>query len=86
MFFSTILPLLLSTSAFALPAFPSGLQLSGCSTAGAVVDIPTSQTTISQTATPVSFVALGVGVQNYTCNDAGKFAYVPPRPDKLVIP
>ncbi|KAJ7185284.1 hypothetical protein C8R46DRAFT_845430, partial [Mycena filopes] len=39
-----------------------------CSTAGAVMDLPAGQTQLVSPTTAPLYVALGVGVQNYTCS------------------
>ncbi|CAE6423378.1 unnamed protein product [Rhizoctonia solani] len=78
MFFSALLTILAaSTAAFAAPAngIP-GLKCSGCSVSNAKLSLPSNQTTITvPTGTPV-YIALGVGVQNYTCGSTGTFASV----------
>lgn len=70
MFALTLLPVFFSLTAYAAPA---ALECSGCSTAGAVVDVPAGQTTLVAMNKSVSFLALGVGVQNYTCASTGTY-------------
>jgi len=80
MFSSTLLPLFMAASALAAPLASSGPISSSshgqCSTAPDHVDIPPNQTTISQSALPVSYVAVGYGTQNYTCSSAGTYTNV----------
>ena len=48
-----------------------------CDVSGAVMDLPPNQ---SQLVTPPGekpmYIALGVGVQNYTCSSTGTFSFV----------
>jgi len=54
--------LLLAVPALALP------KLSGCNLSNAKLSLPSNQTVLAQPTGAPSFVGLGVGVQNYTCN------------------
>ncbi|KAJ6595519.1 hypothetical protein DFH09DRAFT_1134861 [Mycena vulgaris] len=55
--------------ASAAPAFPT-LPKKGecCDTSAAIMDLPTNQTQLVTPTTAPLFVALGVGIQNYTCS------------------
>lgn len=71
MFFPTLLSVLaVAAPALALP----GLKFTGCDLSRAKLALPTNQTALVAPTTAPSFVALGVGVQNYTCTDASVFA------------
>ena len=63
-----LLPLIFAASTIAAPAKLSGCDLSKAS-------VPLTGSLAAPTA-PVHFVALGVGVQNYTCGPTGTYAYV----------
>jgi hypothetical protein len=54
--------------ASAVSAFPSHRQLTGCSLANATPTFPAGQTALAKQTSAPSFIALGAGVQNYTCN------------------
>jgi len=55
-------------AAFAV-AVPTGDHSKTCNTSSATLDLPANQTNLTAPADPdLSFVALGVGFQNYTCN------------------
>ncbi|ESK92466.1 malate dehydrogenase [Moniliophthora roreri MCA 2997] len=83
----SLLSFAFAVSAVALPAFRPGFSLGppagfpglpergslNCDVTGAIVDTAGSALTAPQK--PVSFIALGVGTQNYTCSDAGTYAY-----------
>jgi hypothetical protein len=71
----TVSLLLLSTQAVAWPSIASlALSITRCNTTTDVVDVPPSQTLLpANSSFPVSFVALGIGVQNYTCGSTGTF-------------
>lgn len=60
---------------FALSALaaPAATACRECSPAKFVVDVPANQTTLVAISKPVSFVGLGVGVQNYTCGSTGTY-------------
>ncbi|KAJ2930044.1 hypothetical protein H1R20_g7056, partial [Candolleomyces eurysporus] len=63
---------ILSTVVLAASAFAAVVP--SCSTAKALMKLPAGQTGLAaQTGAP-SFALLGVGVQNYTCTDAGTYA------------
>lgn len=55
-------------------AIPVGLKLSGCPLTSAKLRVPANQTAVTVPSGSPAFVALGVGVQNYTCSAAGTFA------------
>jgi len=57
---------LLVSAAPALPSFAKGGEC--CDTSAAVMDLPTNQTQLVTPPTAPLFVALGVGIQNYTCS------------------
>ncbi|CAE6439288.1 unnamed protein product [Rhizoctonia solani] len=82
MFFSGLLALLVaSTATFATPVsspadITSGLKVTGCSLSNAKLSVPPNQTALTvPTGSPV-YIALGVGVQNYTCGASGTFTSV----------
>src|ERR1700683_213494 len=56
--------LLLAVSALALP----NLKLSSCNLSQAKLSLPLNQMVLVKQTSAPSFVGLGVGVQNYTCN------------------
>lgn len=65
--------LLLATIASATPVF----KITGCNVQTAKPNLPSGQTMLTvPTGEVVENVALGVGVQNYTCSSAGTFTYV----------
>ena len=73
-FTSMLFALCASGVALALPA----TRTSKCNAATKTLVIPTSTvgTPLASPVGPASFVALAVGVQNYTCSTAGTFTYV----------
>ncbi|CAE6415038.1 unnamed protein product [Rhizoctonia solani] len=72
MFFSAVFTTLVaSTAVLAVPT--SDFKLTGCSLSKAKLSLPSNQTVLTvPSGTPV-YVALGVGVQNYTCGSTGTF-------------
>jgi len=65
--------LLLATLASATPLF----KITGCNMPNAKPNLPTNQTALAvPAAETVENIALGVGVQNYTCSSAGTFTSV----------
>jgi hypothetical protein len=64
---SISLALLLAVVAPAL-ALPNAKR-SGCDLSNATLSLPSNQTALTNPTSSPSFVGLGVGVQNYTCND-----------------
>lgn len=73
MFTSTLFITALAGAALANP-----VKLTGCSLKAAVPDIPAGQTTLSvPSGLSVEYVALGLGVQNYTCGSTGTYTSVP---------
>ncbi|KAG8710338.1 hypothetical protein FRC11_004604 [Ceratobasidium sp. 423] len=79
MLFSALFTILATaTATFATPPTTGtpGHKCSGCSVSNATLSLPSNQTAITvPTGTPV-YIALGVGVQNYTCGSTGTFASV----------
>ncbi|GAB1527602.1 hypothetical protein RhiTH_010778 [Rhizoctonia solani] len=76
MLFSTLFAIL-STSVLvsAAPAYaPPGIKLTGCPISNAKVNIPAGQTAVTVPSGNPVYIALGVGVQNYTCGSTGTFA------------
>ncbi|THV04701.1 putative malate dehydrogenase, partial [Dendrothele bispora CBS 962.96] len=67
MLFKLLLPFALFASSLAAPT--------SCDISSAVVDVP-SGGALPPPTHKVSFVALGVGTQNYTCSDAGTYTSV----------
>jgi len=68
-FFAAVAGLLfIAPSALALPATPP--KLTGCSLANANIPLPANPAPIVAPTGAPSFVSLGFGVQNYTCNAA----------------
>ncbi|KAJ6544524.1 hypothetical protein B0H19DRAFT_1076628 [Mycena capillaripes] len=61
---------LLGALSGALLASSSPLVGRSCSTSKAVMDLPANQTALVTPTTDPLFVALGVGIQNYTCSSA----------------
>lgn len=60
----------------AAASYAFGVGLPSCKPSQSLLaqSIPAGQTTLKVSTKPTSFVLLGVGYQNYTCNDSGKFA------------
>lgn len=67
---SILLSLFLVIPALALP----NLKFRGCNLSDAKIPLPSNQTVLAQPTSVPSFVGLGVGVQNYTC-DATSLTY-----------
>lgn len=59
--------------ALAVPALAAPAKTSGCSIPASVLQVPSGQTLLVAPTVAPSFVALGVGVQNYTCSAAGTY-------------
>ncbi|KAJ6461223.1 hypothetical protein C8R47DRAFT_1159599 [Mycena vitilis] len=58
----------LSSAALLVSAAPAAPAIgASCPTSGAVMDLPAGQTALVNPTTAPLFVALGVGIQNYTC-------------------
>jgi len=78
---SFFITLALAASAIAAPGFPgfhpppANLAPPGAHTCGVSANLvlPSNQTVLAEPTAPVSFVLLGVGYQNYTCNAAGTY-------------
>ncbi|CAE6450942.1 unnamed protein product [Rhizoctonia solani] len=79
MLFSALLSILTtSVATLAAPAgppgnAPSGLKLTGCPIANAKPNVPSSQAAVTIPSGSPVYIALGVGVQNYTCGSTGTF-------------
>ncbi|KAK7462845.1 hypothetical protein VKT23_007421 [Stygiomarasmius scandens] len=65
--FKLLVPLFFAAASFAAPT--------SCDVSYAVVDAPPGSSLAPPTH-PVSFIALGVGTQNYTCSDTGTYTSV----------
>lgn len=64
----------------ALAASPT---LASCPVPASALKVPSNQTALVAPTFPPSFVALGVGVQNYTCSNTSTYTYV--HPDCIVF-
>ncbi|VDB88887.1 unnamed protein product [Peniophora sp. CBMAI 1063] len=60
------------------PTFQPPTQMTGCEVPASVLQqmMPANQTTIVAPSSAPKYVALGVGVQNYTCSSAGTFTNI----------
>ncbi|TFK49040.1 putative malate dehydrogenase [Heliocybe sulcata] len=58
----------------AVIAAPS--QYAGCDISAASMPMPANQTQLTLPSGALSFIALGVGVQNYTCSSAGNYTNI----------
>lgn len=80
MFASVLLALLAAGSALALPATRTTGGGSECDASKATITLPASQPSGTPLATPIaagpSFVAIAIGVQNYTCGSTGTYTNV----------
>jgi hypothetical protein len=65
MLFISLASLLLAAPTLALPDFH---KFRGCDLSNAKLPLPENQTVLANPTGAPSFVGLGVGVQNYTCN------------------
>ena len=67
-------------SIYFLPALASTVvaqYYAGCDVSQAIIDIPQNQSLLEVPAGLVpNSIALGVGIQNYTCTDSGNYTYV----------
>ena len=55
--------------------FVAATKISGCDVSTAVIDLPSNQTELAVPSGEVpTYIALGIGVQNYTCSATGTFA------------
>lgn len=52
------------------------LKVIGCDVSEAIIPLPPNQSNLTVPSTQPNSIALGVGVQNYTCNSAGTYTYV----------
>jgi len=74
MFKLSLVALLMAAQAAVITAAPSNHRLTDCSLADAKPDLPANQTQLVQPSGAPKYVALGVGVQNYTCGAAGTYS------------
>ena len=51
------------------------LRVIGCDVSEAIIPLPPSQTNLTVPSTQPNSIALGVGVQNYTCSSSGTYTY-----------
>ncbi|THH28974.1 hypothetical protein EUX98_g5217 [Antrodiella citrinella] len=74
--FAPILSILLASSVLATPT-TSSPKIAGCSASKKTLSMPSGQTqlVVPNTTTP-TFIGIGVGVQNYTCDSTGTFTNV----------
>lgn len=72
----SLLPLLAVLPVLASPPPHTLVPKSGCDTSRATVDIPAGQSALLTPTLPVSFMAIGVGIQNYTCSSAGTYTSI----------
>jgi len=68
----SVVSLLLARSTFATPF----RKAASCSLSKAVMSLPANQTTIVAPGTAPSFVAIGVGVQNYSCSSTSTWTSI----------
>ncbi|THH21138.1 hypothetical protein EW146_g347 [Bondarzewia mesenterica] len=54
----------------------SSAQILGCRVPASTLQVPSNQTQLVAPTTPPTFVALGVGVQNYTCSNTSTYTNV----------
>ncbi|CAE6436856.1 unnamed protein product [Rhizoctonia solani] len=79
MLFSALLTTLtisiLTSAAQAIPLAnaPSRIKLTGCPISNAKLSVPSGQTAVTVPSGNPVYIALGVGVQNYTCGSTGTF-------------
>ncbi|CAE6401873.1 hypothetical protein ACGC1H_000220 [Rhizoctonia solani] len=75
MFLSALFTTLVASAAvLAVPT--SGLKTTGCSLSNAKLSLPSNQTALTVPTGTLVYIALGVGVQNYTCGSTGTFTSV----------
>lgn len=65
----------LAFASFSL-ALPNEKRASACDVSGASIAFPPQQTSIPLPNVTASYIGLGVGIQNYTCNSGGTYTYV----------
>jgi len=63
-----MLAVLLGLLLFVVSAFTSPTVQTHCDISAAKLSLPSNQTVLAEPTTAPKFIALGVGVQNYTCN------------------
>jgi len=68
--------LLLISLAFVASTLAAPSKHSGCDISGAKLDLPPGQTALVQPTTPLTYVVLGVGYQNYTCSSSSNYTSV----------
>ncbi|KAJ8502611.1 hypothetical protein ONZ45_g11598 [Pleurotus djamor] len=68
----TFLPFFVLLSAIAVFAIPAP-KLSGCNISNAKLPLPAGQTGLVPPTSAPSYISVAIGVQNYTCTDAGTF-------------
>ncbi|KAJ8453892.1 hypothetical protein ONZ45_g19523 [Pleurotus djamor] len=71
MFSLALVALTVASAVFAAPS-----QASGCNISNAVLKLPAGQTGLVAPIGKPSFIAGAIGVQNYTCSDAGTYTSV----------
>ncbi|KAG6812886.1 hypothetical protein H0H92_015621 [Tricholoma furcatifolium] len=71
----TFLILTLSSIVIAAPS-NEVLKRASCDLSHATVDIPSNQTVLNAATAPLSYVAVAIGVQNYTCSSSGTYTNV----------
>lgn len=73
--FSVGLLALFSAAPALAAVLPQSSKPAGCcDISKAKFVVPANQTAIVASTLPTSFIALGVGIQNYTCSSAGTYA------------
>jgi len=72
MSFSALVILLFATLAIAAPQGCDDDKKT-CSTSNAKLVLPAGQTALAEPTGDLSFILLGVGLQNYTCSSAGNY-------------
>lgn len=70
-----MLSLLALSAALPLLSLVNAQFYAGCDVSGFTLDLPDNQTQLVLPSTKPNSIALGVGVQNYTCGPAGTFVY-----------
>ncbi|KAI0315705.1 hypothetical protein OF83DRAFT_1084773 [Amylostereum chailletii] len=69
--------ILLAAAAVSVLAAPTRTPIArSCKVSGDALQLPANQTSLVSPSSPPKFVALGVGMQNYTCSSAGKYTSV----------
>ncbi|KAG6908054.1 hypothetical protein DXG01_006360 [Tephrocybe rancida] len=73
---TTLLTLALAAFASAAPNESEKHKRASCDISHATIKYPAAQTTLATPAAPLSYVAVAIGVQNYTCSAAGTYTNV----------